>query len=115
VTERDTPKDWVWAYHVTSENNLDSIAREGLKPNLHEHVPDHPVIFVEPDLEGVEPYYGEGMALLRFKTPGFGTSEDGESVLFAGDPPFVGPLRADGVIPPERIQILVDRKFRWLI
>ena len=115
MTERDTPKDWVWAYHVTSENNLDSIAREGLKPNLHEHVPDHPVIFVEPDLDGVEPYYGEGMALLRFKTPGFGTSEDGESVLFAGDPPFVGPLGADGVIPPERIQILVDRKFRWLV
>jgi hypothetical protein len=115
IMDRETPRDWVWAYHVTPEGNLDSIAREGLKPNLHEHAPDIPVVFVEPDLEGVTPYYGEGMAVLRFKTPGFGTTEDGEDVLFAGDPPFVGPPGEAGVIPPERIQILVDRKFRWLI
>jgi len=115
VTARETPKDWVWAYHVTSQGNLDSIAKTGLQPNFHSHVPDVPVIFVEPDLEGVEPYYGEGMAVLRFKTPGFGTTEDGENVLFAGDHPLVGPRGDPGVIPPERIQILVDRKFQWLV
>lgn len=113
--DRETPRDWVWAYHVTLDRNLESIAMEGLKPNFHEHVPDIPVVFVEPDLEGVEPYYGEGMAVLRFKTPGFGATEDGEDVLFAGDPPFVGSPGEAGVIPPERIQILIDRKFRWLI
>lgn len=120
--DRATPHDWVWAYHVTPETALESISMEGLKPNMHAHVPDFPVIFVEPDLEGVEPYYGHGMAILRFKTPGFGTTEDGESVIFGGserggppDVPLVGDSGEDGVIPPERIQILVDRKFQWLV
>lgn len=120
--DRTTPKDWVWAYHVTPEPNLPSIVQEGLRPYMHAHVEDIPVIFVEPELEGIEPYYGPGMAILRFKTPGFGTTEDGESVLFAGseeggppDEPFVGDAGEDGVIPPERIQVLIGNKFQWLV
>lgn len=119
---RSTPRDWVWAYHVTLRGNLESIIMSGLRPSLHAHVPDSPVIFVEPDIDGVEPYYTEGMAVLRFKTPGFGTTEDGESVIFGGserggspDEPLVGAPGEDGVIPPEQIQILADRKFQWLI
>lgn len=125
ATSRETPTDWVWAYHVTPESNLKRIAIEGLKPNLHAHVPDIPVIFVERDIEGVEPYYGEGMAILRFKTPGFGCTEDGEDVIFGGpnphdkegypEEPFEGEPGTDGVIPPERIQVLVGRKFKWLV
>lgn len=112
----------VWAYHVTPKANIESILQDGLKPTMHAHVPDFPVIFVEPDIEGVEPYYTKDMAVLRFKTPGFGTTEDGESVIFGGSPvggppddPLVGAPGEDGVIPPERIQILVDRKFQWML
>lgn len=112
MADRETPKDWVWAYHVTPEEFLPAITRDGLEPTMHEAVEDVPVLFVEPDLEGSEPYYGPGMAILRFKTPGFGTTEDGEAVLFGGDPPFVS---ATGSIPPERLQVYVDRKFRWLV
>lgn len=122
VKDRETPRDWVWAYHVTPEKNLPSITVEGLKPTLHAHVPDFPVIFVEPDLDGVEPYYAEGMAILRFKTPGFGSTEDGESVIFGGNPtggtpeaPLTGAPGEDGVVLPERIQVLFDRRFRWLV
>lgn len=120
--DRATPRDWVWAYHITPKTNLESIVISGLKPTVHSHVPDFPVIFVEPDLDGVEPYYAEGMAVLRFKTPGFGMTEDGENVIFGGSPvggppdaPLVGTPGEDGVVPPERIQILADRKFQWLI
>lgn len=112
----------MWAYHVTAEENLNSIAKGGLESALHAHVEGIPVIFVEPDIAGVEPYYREGMVVLRFKTPGFGTTDDGESVIFGGserggppDPPLVGKRGEDGIIPPERIQILVDRKFEWMI
>lgn len=113
--DRETPKDWVWAYHVTPGANVESILENGLQPNPHQHVDGESAIFVEPDLEGVEPYYGEGMAVLRFKTPGFGTTSDGESVIFGGSEPLVGEEGDDGVIPPERIQILVGRKFQWMI
>lgn len=120
--DRTTPKDWVWAYHATPEQFIPSIAEEGLKPNRHPHVEDVPVIFVEPDFEGIEPYYDPGMAALRFKTPGFGTTEDGEYVIFGGsesggvpEEPLVGEAGEDGVIPPERIQILVGKKFQWLV
>lgn len=120
---RETPKDWVWAYHVTPESNLESIANEGLNPTWHPHVEDAPVIFVEPDVAGIEPYYQAGMAVLRFKTPGFGTTDDGENVIFGGsqndtrppDPPLIGDEGEDGVIPPERVQILRAKKFGWLI
>lgn len=120
--DRTTPKGWVWAYHGTPQKSLDSIAKHGLKPTPHEAVDGAPVIFVEPELEGIEPYYTEGMAILRFKTPDFASTDDGESVLFAGserggvpDEPFVGKPGEDGVIPPERIQVLFDNKFRWLV
>jgi hypothetical protein len=122
MLDRATPRDWVWAYHITPKTNLELIVMDGLKPNFHPHVQDFPVIFVEPDLDGVEPYYAEGMAVLRFKTPGFGTTEDGENVIFGGNPtggfpdaPLVGLSGEDGAVPAERIQILVDRKFQWLI
>lgn len=87
---------------------------------MYKGILDVPVVFVEPDLEGVLPYYGPGIAVLRFKTPGFGTTEDGETVVFGGDgvdvpdAPFVGRAGEPGVIPPERIQVLVGKKFRWL-
>lgn len=121
--DRKTPRDWEWAYHVTSEAHMDPIAREGLKPHLHRSVPDAPVIFVEPEPEGVEPYHAPGTVILRFKTPGFGTTDDGENVIFGGsadpsrppDPPFVGGPGEDGVIPPERIQIFRGRRFGWLV
>jgi hypothetical protein len=112
---RKTPADWVWAYHVTPEEFLPSIAKEGLRPMPNRWAENKPVIFVEPDLDGVEGYRGEGIATLRFKTPGFGTTNYGESVLFAPDAPFVGKSGEDGVIPPERIQVLRGRRFGWLV
>jgi hypothetical protein len=122
MVDRETPPNWVWAYHVTPQEFLVLISKVGLRPTMHPHVSDVPVIFVEPDIEGVEPYYREGMAVLRFKTPGFGTTDDGENVIFGGsepgsvpDDPLVGRRGADGVVPPERIQVLADRTFRWLI
>lgn len=111
------PKDWVWAYHTTHRANLPSIKTEGLRPGWHEHVQEAPVIFVERDVEGLEPYVGEGSVILRFKTPGFGATEDGEDVIFGGpgvsregypDAPLVGPSGSDGVIPPDRIEVLVE-------
>jgi hypothetical protein len=120
--DRITPPDWSWAYHVTLEEFVGSIAKNGLRPAMHPHVSAVPVIFVEPDLDGIAPYYSEGMVVLRFKTPGFGTTDDGENVIFGGsesgtppDPPLVGRSGEDGVVPPERIQVLVNNKFRWLI
>jgi hypothetical protein len=89
---------------------------------MHPHVADIPVIFVEPDLDGIAPYYRKGMAVLRFKTPGFGSTDDGEDVIFGGsesggppDPPMVGKDGEDGVIPPERLQVLVGKRFQWLV
>lgn len=119
--DRKTPPDWVWAYHVTPAQFLPSIVERGLQPNRHPHVEDVPVLFVEPDLAGVEPYWGPGMALLRFKVPGFGATEDGESVLFGGDgkgsvpPPFEGAPGEAGAIPPEKLQVLEGKRFRWLL
>ena len=112
----------MWAYHLTIEENLPSIARMGLKPHTHAHVEDNtPVIFVERDEEGLEPYVGPGTANLRFKTPGFGGTPDGEDVLFGGpgrndfpDAPFVGGENEDGVIPPQRIQIKKKDRWYWL-
>lgn len=122
MTDRTTPPDWKWAYHVTLQEFVEPISQVGLRPTMHPHVSDVPVIFVEPDLDGVAPYYREGMAVLRFKTPGFGATDDGESVIFGGnerggvpDEPLVGKRGEDGVVPPERIQVLIDRKFRWLV
>jgi hypothetical protein len=113
--------NWVWAYHVTLSSFLHSIAKEGLKPNSS--VKNCSAIFVEPDLAGVQPYVGTGTAVLRFKTPGFSETRDGESVLFAGstqedgipDAPFVGNPGEVGVIPPSEIQLLVDKKWKNLI
>src|SRR5258707_1138478 len=120
AVERKTPENWVWAYHATPWKAPRSIVKNGLKPTPHEAVDGMAVIFVEPDLEGVSAYYTEGMAVLRFKTPGFGTTEDGESVIFGGsdrrdaapDLPMVGGPGEEGVIPPERIQVYFDKKFR---
>jgi hypothetical protein len=104
---------WVWAYHVTSERFIPSIAQHGLRPTIHQHVPGGaPVLFVEPDLAGVEPYWHPGLAVLRFKTPGFASTEDGEDVLFGGEPPFVGD---PGAIPPEALFILVGKRFQRLV
>jgi hypothetical protein len=122
-TPRDSPADWVWAYHVTPNEFLPSIAKDGLKPERHPHVRGAPVIFVEPDLEGVLPYHIRSKtSVLRFRTPGFGDTEDGETVLYSGsqrrlsppDPPFVGRPGKHGVIPPQRLQILRDNVFVWL-
>jgi hypothetical protein len=118
-----TPKDWVWAYHTAHEANLPSIQKEGLRPERHEHVEDAPVIFVERELEGLEPYITRESVVLRFRTPGFGGTEDGEDVIFGGpgssregypDPPLVGPSGSDGVIPPDQLQVLVGKKWRPL-
>lgn len=120
LMERTTPKDWTWAYHATPEYFLLSISLEGLEPASHPSTPEIPTLFVEPDLEGIEPYYAPGIAILRFKTPGFGTTDDGETVLFGGDgageppPPFMGKSGEAGAIPPERIQVMVGRRFQWL-
>lgn len=111
------PKDWVWAYHTTPGANLPSIKKEGLRPEWHSHVEDAPVIFVERDVEGVEPYLEKGSVILRFRTPGFGSTEDGEDVIFGGpdtaregrpDAPLEGPPGSDGAIPPDRIEVLTD-------
>lgn len=122
MIERETPEHWKWAYHITSKTNIDSIVKGGLQPTFHPHVSDIPVIFAEPDLEGVMPYYEKGTVILRFKTPGLGTTEDGETVIFGGsegggepDLPLVGKEGEDGVIPPERIQFLAGNKFDWLL
>lgn len=118
---RETPKGWVWAYHVTLEQFLSSISEEGLKPTRHEALESAPVIFVEPNVAGVEPYWARGMALLRFRTPGFDSTDDGEDVIVGGDgvgappEPLVGEPGEAGVVPPERLQVLVDKKFKWLI
>lgn len=120
---RETPPDWVWAYHVAPKNALSAIKVQGLKPHWHAHVEEAPVIFVEPDHDGVMPYYEpEHTVILRFKTPGFGTTEDGESVIYGAsarpnappDKPLVGKPGADGSIPPERLQIERNGKFKWL-
>jgi hypothetical protein len=112
-------QDWVWAYHTTTKANLESICQYGLCPTWHEHVEDAPVIFVEPDVEGLEPYVDADSVVFRFKTPGFGTTEDGEAVIYGGpgrsgrpDPPFVGDVGSDGVIPPSNLEILYKR--RWV-
>lgn len=116
--------DWagVWAYHVTHKDLLASIKKEGLKPEWHRSA-DTIVIFVEPDLEGVEPYIAKDTVVLRFKTPGFGATDYGETVIFGGNEyeneypelPLVGERGTDGVIPPERLQILKGKKFEWLV
>lgn len=103
------PPDWVWAYHATPEQFLPSIAVEGLRPSAHAAAGEE-VLFVERTLDGLEPYYGPGIAVLRFKTPSFASTEDGEDVLFGGEPPFEGGPGGSAV-PPDRIQILRDRRF----
>jgi len=110
----DTPSDWMWAYHATSRVHLASIMRDGLRATWHEHA-EEDVLFVEPSLEGVLPY-SEGhsnIVTLRFKTPGFSSTDDGEDVLFSDGDPFVG-TGEDARIPPQRLQILDGKKFRWL-
>jgi hypothetical protein len=119
--ERTTPKDWAWAYHVTLKTFLSRIAEEGLVPGHHPRAGNEPVLFVEPDVEGVEPYLSRGTTVIRFKTPGFETTEDGESVIVGGDgagsppAPFVGEPGVVGIVPPERIQVLEGKKFKWLL
>ncbi len=124
MVNRNTPGSWVWAYHVTGEGLLPQIVKEGLAPSLHPSLEEEPILFVEPELEGVEPYIWDDTATLRFKTPGFGTTEGGESVLYGGsqgcamalpDDPFVGAEGEDGVIPPERIEIMREGEWGWLI
>jgi len=119
-----TPSSWVWAYHATLRKFLSSIRTNGLRPAWHSHVEDAPVIFVEPDLDGVLPYHRPPeTVVLRFKTPGFGNTEDGETVIYGGserpnaypDEPLVGERGEDGVIQPECIQILRGKSFEWLI
>lgn len=114
------PEDWVWAYHTTPGFNLASIKASGLRPEWHSSVPDAPVIFVERDLEGLDPYIHQGSAVLRFKTPGFGATQDGEDVIFGGpgasgrpDAPLEGSVGSDGMVPPDRIEVL-DERGRWV-
>jgi hypothetical protein len=96
-----------WAYHATPKEFLGSIRRKGLRPSPHAHVPEgEAVLFVERDLAGLKPYLGSGIVVLRFPTPGFGSTDDGEDVLYGGDPPFVG--SGDGAIPAELIEIMRD-------
>jgi hypothetical protein len=61
--------------------------------------------------------------VLRFKTPGFGTTDDGESVIYGGslrpgappDAPLTGLAGAEGTIPPKRLQVERDGTFEWLV
>ena len=85
---------------------------------------DAPVLFIEPDLDGLSPYHHPGKTVvLRFKTPGFGTTEDGEAVIYGGsmrpggppEAPFVGAPGEDGAIPRERLQVLRGKQFQWLV
>lgn len=110
--------DWVMAYHVTPNALLPLITVEGLRPAPHAHLGDGEVaLFVEPELEGVLPYYDpHTTTVLRFRTPGFSQTEDGEDVLFGGpwpgpndppSPPFEGEPGAMGVIPPSAIDRMV--------
>ena len=83
-------------------------------PQPHEHVEDDtPVIFVEADVVGAEVYASADTVTLRFRTPGFGTTEDGEYVLYAPDAPFVT-SRSDriGTIPPSEINVL--KRGKWM-
>lgn len=112
---------WVWAYHTTHQDLLPQIAATGLQANWHEHVEDAPVIFVEPTLEGLAPYIDKNSVVLRFKTPGFGSTEDGEDVIFSEESrgtfsqPLEGTPGEPGYVPPERLQLLVGREWRWLV
>ena len=124
TTARQTPSHWVWAYHVAPKSALPSIKTRGLRPHWHAHVEEAPIIFVEPDREGVAPYYEpRNTVVLRFKTPGFGTTDDGESVIYGGslregappDKPLVGNPGTDGTIPPMRLQIEQSGKFEWFV
>ena len=110
---RETPSGWAWAYHVTPLAFIPTIECGGLRANMHAHV-DEEALFVEPSFEGVEPYLAQGVVVLRFKTPGFASTEDGEDVLFPDDDPFVS-VAGERVIPQERLQILDGNKFRWLL
>lgn len=119
MTESEVPSNWVWAYHSTMLKFIPSIQKRGLLPERHRHVDGVPVIFVEPALDGITPYMEEGVtAALRFKTPGFGTTDDGETVIYSapgedGRPqdPLVGKRGQIGHIPPERIQTMVNGKW----
>lgn len=121
---RETPEWPEWAYHVTSLELVDEIAAKGLKAEPNAKANDEPVIFVEPDLDGVLPYHHPGRtAVLRFRTPGFAELDNGETVLFGKseysdgypDLPLVGDRGGVGRVPPERLQILHKGKWRWLL
>lgn len=109
----------MWAYHATKMEFVPSIQKDGLLPERHRHVHGEPVIFVEPEFDGIEPYMTEGVTVaLRFKTPGFGMTDDGETVIFSSpgpdgrpEPPIVGGRGEIGAIPPDQIQAMVNGKW----
>ncbi len=76
--------------------------------------PDEVAIFVEPSVEGVQPYLEPNSAILRFLSPGYGETEWGDYVVYGGsqyenqipDAPFVGAPGTRGAIPPEELEIL---------
>lgn len=90
-----TPRERLeYAYHVTSLDRLPAIQRDGLKPAPHPHLDeDDEAIFVERDPEGADVYSDRGKTvMLRFLVDGFGSTEDGEDVLY------------DVAVPPEQIE-----------
>lgn len=100
-----TPKQYLQhAYHVTTKEALEDIRREGLQPHSHEHLDEgDEAIFVERDEKGVDIYSDPGTVMLRFLVDGFGSTEDGEDVLY------------DVVVPPDQIEVRTTRGWKPLL
>lgn len=92
-----TPKAHLeYAFHTTTKAALDTIRRDGLQPASHSHLDeDDEAIFVERDEEGADVYADpEGSTvMLRFLVDGFGSTDDGEDVLY------------DVEVPPDQIEV----------
>lgn len=80
-----------WAYHVTLASFLPSIRAQGLLPRYSEPAGED-VIFVEPDEAEAAIYAEPGTVMLRFPVDGFGSTDDGETVIH-------------GSVAPELIQM----------
>ncbi len=93
----ESGSDKVYAYHVTPKEFLSSIASKGLRSYAHRHVGGRKVIFVEPDQALAEVYATTDTKTLRFKVTGFGSTPDGEAVLF------------NTTIPPKEIEVLTKK------
>jgi hypothetical protein len=81
-----------YAYHVTLAQFIPAIAKEGLRPHFSSSAGED-VIFVEEDEKEAAIYMEPPRTvMLRFEVPGFGSTEDGEAVVY-------------NVVPPQEIEV----------